>query len=115
VATLMQGTAASGPASMGEEWRGEEMGEWRQHDSIWGPRGAMEGGSPLTGEEVVGIAVAPTIDVVTRPVERRVGDGGRATGEAVKVVHRGGRPPAGDERPMGWWRLAGEGEVVGGG
>jgi hypothetical protein len=63
----------------------------------------------------VGIAVAPTIDVVTRPAEQRVGDGGRATGEAVKVVHRGGRPPAGDERPMGRWRLAGEGEVVGGG
>ena len=38
----------------------------------------------------MGTAVAPTIDVVTRPVERWVGDGGRAIGEAVKVVHRGG-------------------------
>jgi hypothetical protein len=30
VATLMREMAASGPASMGEEWRGEDMGEeWR--------------------------------------------------------------------------------------
>jgi hypothetical protein len=40
VATLTRGTTASGPTSMGEEWRGEEMGEWRQHDSIWGAMGS---------------------------------------------------------------------------
>jgi hypothetical protein len=40
----MRGTAVSGPVSMGEEWRGEEMGEWRQHDSIWGQGERWKGG-----------------------------------------------------------------------
>jgi hypothetical protein len=52
----------------------------------------------------VGTTVAPTVDVVTRPVERRVGDGGRTTSEAMKVVHRGG----------GHRRVTSEGEAVGG-
>jgi hypothetical protein len=36
--------------------------------------------------------------------------GGRATGVARRGCPPRGRPPAGEERPMGQWRLTGEGK-----
>jgi hypothetical protein len=56
-----------------------------------------------------GGAVTPTGRVVHRAVRR-------GAMEVARLVRRGcpprGRPPAGEERPMGRWRLAGGGEPV---